>query len=265
MKPGRKYGHGASAARIAAALWVVCLGANAGAADSPAATADEPRETLVPAPTPLAPVFHNPAPAPSPLSDQRILGIIPDYQTVNDSSVPVPPLSPRQKWNLFVKSTLDPFNLANAVLASGFSQAGNQTPKYGEGGMAYGKRFGAAIADFATQSLFSGVVLANLLHQDPRYFRRGPRSGVLKRIGYSVSRIAVTRQDSGRSAFNASNIFGMGLGIAASNVYYPAASVRGSVMLCRIDTSLTSSISGNLLSEFWPDIQRKLFHRKHRA
>ena len=57
----------------------------------------------------------------------------------------------------------------------------------------------------------------------------------------------------------------MALGIAASSIYYPAASVRGSVMLGRVNTSLTSGISGNLLSEFWPDIQRKFFHRKHRA
>ena len=184
MNSGRKPGHGARAARIAAALWVVCLVANSSAAEDPANPAGEPRETLLPAPSPIAPLFHYPVPPVTPANDQRILGIIPDYQTVNDSSVPVPPLSPRQKWNLFVKSTLDPFNLANAVLASGFSQAGNETPKYGRGGLAYGKRFGAAVADFGTQSFFSGVVLADLLHQDPRYFRRGPRSGVLKRIGY---------------------------------------------------------------------------------
>jgi hypothetical protein len=35
-------------------------------------------------------------------------------------------------------------------------------------------------------------------------------------------------------------------------------------MLGRIQTSLTGDIIGNLMSEFWPDIQRKFFHRRHR-
>jgi hypothetical protein len=81
-------------------------------------------------------------------------------------------------------------------------------------------------------------------------------------VVYSVSRLVIARQDSGASAFNASGIFGMAMGIAASNLYYPAVSVRGSVMACRISTSLTGGMMGNLMSEFWPDLQKKFFHRK---
>jgi hypothetical protein len=192
----------------------------------------------------------------------RILGVIPNYQTVNDATSPVAPLTPRQKWNLALRETLDPFNIANSVVGAGFSQMGNQTPKYGQGGRAFSLRFGAAWADLATQNFFSAGVLATVLHQDPRYYRRGPRSGVMKRVAYSVSRLAVARQDSGRNAFNASGIFGMGLGIAASNAYYPAQSVRGEVMLARLSTSVTGGIIGNLMSEFWPDIQKKFFHKR---
>ena len=64
----------------------------------------------------------------------------------------------------------------------------------------------------------------------------------------------------------------MGLGIVASNIYYPAASVHGTVMAERIETSLLGSVTGNLMSEFWPDVQKvlpdlqkKLFHRKAKA
>jgi len=45
--------------------------------------------------------------------------------------------------------------------------AGNEDPKYGNGGAAYAKRYGAAMADFTTQNLFSAAVLASVLHQDP--------------------------------------------------------------------------------------------------
>jgi hypothetical protein len=211
-----------------------------------------------------------PAPPPEPLPEvapaipnaDRILGVIPNYQTVNDSTVPVAPMTPKQKWALALRETIDPFNIANAAFGASFSQAGNQTPKYGVGSIAYAKRFGAAIGDLGTQTFFSTAILATVLHQDPRYYRRGPQSGILKRVAYSVSRLAVTRQDSGRAAFNASAVFGMGLGIVASNAYYPSASVHGSVMLERISTSVTGGVIGNLLSEFWPDIQQRFLHKR---
>ena len=197
-------------------------------------------------------------------NEERILGVIPDFQTVTDPGHSVHPLTVRQKWTLALKETADPFNVLNAAMGAAFSQAGNQTPKYGEGGAAYGKRFGAALADFGTQNFFSAGVLASLLHQDPRYFRKGPDSGVPRRILYSLSRLVITRQDSGRPAFNASGVFGMMLGIGASNLYYPSASVHGGVMCGRLQTSLFGGVSGNLLSEFWPDLQRKFFRRHAR-
>jgi hypothetical protein len=213
-----------------------------------------------------APVFPAPAPAPasSPLNENRIFGVIPDYQTVTESSTEkVKPLTAKQKWTLALKETVDPFNILNAALGAGFSQRGNQTPKYGEGDVAYVRRFGAALGDFGSQNFFSAGLLATVLHQDPRYYRKGPGTGVAKRVVYSVSRLVIARQDSGTNAFNASGIGGMLMGIAASNLYYPAVSVRGSVMACRISTSLTGGVMGNLMSEFWPDIQKRFFHKKH--
>jgi len=91
---------------------------------------------------------------------------MPDYQTVRDSSTPVAPLTAEQKWDLAWKETVDPFNFASVVMAAGFSQRGDQTPKYGEGGAAYGERVGAAFADFGTQNFFSAGLLAKRLSQN---------------------------------------------------------------------------------------------------
>lgn len=221
--------------------------------------------------TSAAPVIPSPSadplPVASPLKNQRILGVIPDFQTVRDPNAPVVPLTVGQKFMLAYKETADPFNLANAMMTAGFSQMADETPKYGHGSAAYGERFAAAVADCGTQNFFSAGLLASVLHQDPRYFRKGPQSRFLPRVAYSVSRIVVARQDSGSEAFNASGIFGMLLGIGASNVYYPGASVRNSVMVDRIYTSLLGGVTGNLMSEFWPDVQKFLqqknpFHKK---
>src|SRR5690349_837882 len=72
----------------------------------------------------------------SALNDSRILGVIPNYQTVSDPNFRTPPMRPKEKWMLAVKETVDPFNVVNAALSAGFSQAANQTPKYGDGAAA---------------------------------------------------------------------------------------------------------------------------------
>ena len=220
----------------------------------------EPAIPVIPV-APVIPVI--PVPVVAPLnSEQRIMGVIPDFQTVRDPNAAFVPLTPKQKWSLAFKENIDPFNIASAFMAAGFSQMGNQTPKYGEGGRAYGKRVGAALADFGTQNVFSAGLLANLLHQDPRYYRKGPGTSIVKRVIYSASRIVIARQDTGAAAFNASGVFGTMMGIGASNLYYPAGSRCAEVMLGRLNTSFTGGIMGNLMSEFWPDLQKKFFQRK---
>lgn len=212
------------------------------------------------APAETSPVI--PAPVVVPLNDRRIMRVIPDYQTVEDSSLRVAPMTASEKWNLAWKETVNPFNIASAAMTAAFSQHDNQTPKYGEGWPNYGRRFGAAVADFGTQNFFSAGVFAVLLHQDPRYFRKGPSAKFLPRLWYSVTRLAVCRNDSGQAALNTSNFLGMGLGIAASNVYYPSASRTGTIMAGRIETGMFGGAMGNLMSEFWPDVQRKLLRKK---
>jgi hypothetical protein len=171
------------------------------------------------------------------------------------------PLTFKQKWNLMFKGTIDPYNLVNSAMTAAFAQAGNKTPKYGEGGAAYGKRCAAAVADGASQSFFGGVVFAQLLHQDPRYFRLGPPVGIWRRAFYSVSRLVIVRTEAGKETFNSSGTLGTLVGIGMSNLYYPAASVRGGVMAGRLLTSSTGVVVGNAMSEFVPDLEKFFFPR----
>ena len=200
----------------------------------------------------------------TPISNERILGVIPNFQAVNDPAVPYAPLRVRDKWWLFVKETMDPFTFASSAAGAGLSQWHNGDPKYGLGTKPYFQRFGAAQADATTQNFFSDAVLASLLHEDPRYFREGPGHSVLHRIGYATSRVVVTRKDSGSHGFNFSGILGMGLGIALSNAYYPPASVYSEEVESRTATSISASALGNLLPEFWPDVKTKLNSLRHR-
>jgi hypothetical protein len=192
----------------------------------------------------------------------RILGVIPNYLTVEDSKKEVAPLTVQEKFRLFAKETFDPFTAGAAAAGAALSQVGDDNPKYGEGAGPYAERFGAAVADIATQNLFSDAVLASVFHEDPRYFRRGPEFSFWNRVGYALSRAVIARTDAGTETFNYAGTLGIGMGIALSNAYYPKSSVNGGEVGRRFETSLLSSALSNLLPEFWPDLHRKFFHRR---
>jgi hypothetical protein len=206
--------------------------------------------------TPAAPA------TPDDTSSNRILGVIPNFQTVSDPNQPFKPLTVKEKFGLFAKETFDPFVVGAGVTAAALSQIDNDDPKYGVGAGPYAQRFGAAVADITTQNFFSDAVLASLLHEDPRYFRKGPAYSFWNRLCYSVSRVFITRTDAGTERFNYSGIGGMSMGIALSNAYYPGSSVNASEVGTRFGTSLIASALGNILPEFWPDIHEKLFRHK---
>jgi hypothetical protein len=205
-----------------------------------------------------------PAEPADPISSDRILGVIPNFQTVSDPNQKVVPLTPRQKFKLFAKETVDPYTFASAAAGAGLSQMSNGTPRYGDGMAAYSQRVGAAYVDMATQNFFADYLLSTVLHEDPRYYRMGPAHSIPRRIWYSMTRLVITKTDSGGTRFNFSGVGGMAMGIALSNAYYPDKSVSNSVTWGRFDSSMTSSALGNLLPEFWPDFKEKLAHWHHK-
>src|SRR5262249_33309870 len=102
---------------------------------------------------------------------QRILGVVPNFNTSNIQNAT--PLSSHQKFRLALRGALDPFTFFAAGMVGGLEQAQNTFPDYGQGAQGYGKRVGAAYADSFSGSMFGGFVFPSLLHQDPRYFRKG--------------------------------------------------------------------------------------------
>jgi hypothetical protein len=257
----------AQRANVAVLLTVSSFSISFVLAQAPPAQPSSSQPSLAEAPS-LEPSSSQPSSSePSsalPSFDDRIFGVIPNYLTVEDPQQKVVPLTVKQKFELFAKETIDPFTFASSAAGAALSQIDNDNPKYGHGAGPYAQRFGAAMGDVTTQNFFQDAVLASLLHEDPRYFRRGPEFGVWSRVGYALSRVVVTRTDKGTRSFNYSGILGMSLGIALSNAYYPESSVNGEEVASRFGTSLLSSALGNLLPEFWPDFHEKFFHRKPR-
>ena len=105
----------------------------------------------------------------------------------------------------------------------------------------------------------SEAVYPSILHQDPRYFRRGTGSGC-SRFAYAVSQIFWTHRDSGGTQFNYSEWVGNSTAVAISNAYYRDQRTAGS-SISKLAMQIGVDAVGNVLKEFWPDLQRKFSKR----
>jgi hypothetical protein len=213
-------------------------------------------------PSALLPVELPPAPPPavtepSPLVEKRVLWIFPNYRTVPTPAV-YQPLTSRQKFDLAVNDTFDRGTVATAAVLAGKGLWMNSNPSFGSGVAAYGHYFVTAYADLAIGDFMTEAIYPSLLHQDPRYFRRGTGGG-FGRLGYAVGQIFWTHTDSGGAQFNYSEIGGNATAVAISNAYYPD-SRNASSASKKFGTQLAIDMASNVLKEFWPDVHKKLSH-----
>jgi hypothetical protein len=192
---------------------------------------------------------------------QRMLGVIPNFNEVLNGHAE--PLTPKQKFHLFFKGSIDPYQFVIAGIDAGIEQAEDEFPSYGQGSLGLLKRFGAAYADSFDGNFFGNAVLPVLLHQDPRYFRLG--HGTFKRrLWYSMISTVRAKSDAGKWQPNYSNVIGNFIGGAISNAYYPATDRGFALTMERGATVTAEGTFGAFLEEFYPDYAAWRQRRKAR-
>ncbi len=190
-----------------------------------------------------------------------MFGIVPTYGLVEAGMQPTP-LTSGQKFKLAVQY-LNPYTFAFVAAEAGVNQARNSPKEYGQGAEGFGKRYGAGFADGLTAGILITGVYPSLLRQDPRYYRLGEGNSS-HRTGYALTRILVTRQDSGRKVLNFSEILGSFSSSALAVTYYPKSQRNFSDVAERAGIQFAFDAGFNVLKEFYPDIERKLFGRKRK-
>ena len=193
--------------------------------------------------------------------DKRILGVLPNYRTVEDSR-PFSPITPKQKFTIAAKDSFDyPVYLISGAFAALY-QLDDQNPSFGQGLKGYGKRYGAAYGDQAIGNILAEGVFPTLFHEDPRYFRRGT-GGKWSRTGYALMRVIVNRTDRGNWGFNYAEWVGNGTAAAVSNFYYPADTRNFHDNVEKVTVAVATDAFSNVLKEFWPDWKKKLHRGSH--
>jgi hypothetical protein len=200
------------------------------------------------------------APADPAQASKRILGIIPNYRTF-PTLENYQPLTVGEKFKMASQDSFDRGTVALAAIFGGEGQWTNANRSFGQGAAGYARYFGASYGDLVIGDYLTEAVFPTVLHQDPRYFRRGQGS-VWSRLGYAAGQIFVTHADSGRRQFNYSEILGNSAAVAISNAYYRDNRTAHDAV-SKLGTQIGVDMAGNILKEFWPDLRRK-FSRKHR-
>jgi len=171
------------------------------------------------------------------------------------------PLTARQKFDVFTRSTYSPYTFVSTVFNAAMAQANDDWYSYGGGMKGYGKRFGASLANTESGVLFGTFLYPTIFRQDPRYLSeyRGP---ALHRVAFAASRVLITKNDAGSQTFNSSHVLAAFTASTLANAYYPREDRSVGDTMVRAGGSLMNDAITNVLREFWPDIRRKLLRHE---
>ena len=215
-------------------------------------------------------VVPTPAPVPvragqetdnsGPKQTKRMFWVVPHFAAVS-ADTKLPPLSVREKFALARQDSVDYSSFVWAGVLAGQSFALNSYPELGHGAAGYGRYYWRAFTDQASGAFFTEAIVPALRHEDPRYYTLG-HGGFFRRTGYALSRVVLTKTDSGGTSFNFSEIVGNGMEAGLSNLYYPPEERGLRKTAENFGTGLESAALNNVIKEFWPDVRRKVLRRK---
>lgn len=212
-------------------------------------------------------------------SNDRLFYTLPNFLTL-ERTKQLPPMTSKDKFKVVALGTFDYVEYPWWGLLASINQASNSEPAFGQGWEAYAKRYGTTAGDSMVENFMVGAVYPSVLHQDPRFYQSG-QGGFWKRSGYAVSRIFVTRGDSGHAQFNASEIFGGATAAAISTfTYHPRSTYLSTPTNPHLfvpsertlsnaasvwETQIALDTFTIFVKEFWPDIHRKMSKKSNTA
>jgi len=174
---------------------------------------------------------------------------------------PYQPLTPRERFRWFTSNTIDPSNLIGGVFDAGFGTAPNRPKEYGPHWGGFGKRYGIGMTRSATgNAIEAGAGL--ILREDPRYFRMPDRP--FRTRFRNVVRLAFAARG-GEGSFKPAYarymaVFGTNF---LSNSWRVNSEANTHDALLRSAEGFGGVLASNAFEEFWPDVKKWLFHKRH--
>ena len=193
--------------------------------------------------------------------NKRILWVIPNYRAVS-ANTKLPPLSFKSELWLATQDSFDYSGFIFVGALAGVDMADKAQPTFGQGAEGFGKYYWHVFVDSTIENYMTEAIIPAPTKEDPRYYTMG-KGGIFKRTGYAVTRLFITKTNSGGSTFNLSEIVGAGASAGLGNLYYPAESRPFVKTYQRWGTQVGLDGVFNVFKEFWPDVNKAVFHGKY--
>jgi hypothetical protein len=170
------------------------------------------------------------------------------------------PTTWQSKLRFHAVSAYGPASILGSAAYVGLLQEVDFPREWGQGGVGYGRRLGSTLAYSGLRNALS-FSLDTALHQDPRY-DRSTETGFWRRTKHAFRRTILTRTDSGGETF-ATWRFGSAYSANfISNEWYPDRVNTVKLGLTEGTTQIGFDLLANIGFEFWPDVKKKILHRK---
>jgi hypothetical protein len=191
---------------------------------------------------------------------KRVLGIVPNFSSVS-ADTKLPPQTAKEKLVLAAKNSFDYSSFLVAGIQAGISMNSKSYPEFHQGAAGYARYFWHTEADTADENFMVGGLGPIAFHQDSRFYTLG-HGGFRKRTWYAVTRVLVSRSDNGNKMFNFSEIVGSGAAAGVGSLYYPSKYRTWTKVGQRWLTSDLIDCFNFFWKEYWPDVNKKVFHTK---
>jgi hypothetical protein len=225
--------------------------------DAPGAT-QNPQSGQTPAPAPQTTNDPDAVSTNGTQQTKRILGIMPNFSSVS-ADTRLPPQSAKEKFILAGKNSFDYSSFLIASIQAGFAMDGNSYPEFHQGVKGYARYYWHTLADTADENFMVSGLGPIVFRQDNRFYTLGHGS-VGHRAFYAATRVLITREDDGDRMFNFSEVVGSGAAAGVSTLYYPTKYRTWTKVGQKWLTSDIIDAANFTFKEFWPDINKKIFH-----
>ncbi len=172
----------------------------------------------------------------------------------------VKPMTPKEKAWLAVRNVADPFNGVTILGSSAIAVASNSHSAYGPGLWGFARYVGVSYSQDVTGEFFGTFLIPSVAHQDPHYHRM-PGASIKRRIAHVLYQIAWTQGDNGKGMLNYANLVGFGIDDEVANLYVPGRETNARSSVERYGTALATAPIDNAVTEFLPDIARRIHIR----
>jgi hypothetical protein len=172
----------------------------------------------------------------------------------------VKPMTPGEKAWLALRNVGDPFNGVTILASSAIAVGANSHSRYGPGMTGFGRYVGVSYTQDMTGEFVVTFLIPSIVHQDPHYHRM-PNAPIKRRIAHAIYQVVWTQGDNGKGMLNYADLVGFAIDDEIGNLYVPGQQTNLPASAARYGTGLAIAPIDNFVTEFLPDVARKIHVR----